>query len=89
MIYTPYACLRHYESKTRGLELTAEKAERIRKETEIFQDRWKKILSDGDPHYNQNLTFEKPDFSLSVLKCNIKEQKNESHAEFQMYEKGI
>ena len=66
VIYTPYACLRHYESKTRGLELTDEKAERIRKETEIFQDRWEKILRDGDPHYNPNLTLEKPDFSLKV-----------------------
>ncbi len=66
VIYTPYAQLYHYESRTRGLELTKEKAERVRRETEIFQKRWSALLRKGDPCYNPNLTLEKPDFSLRI-----------------------
>ena len=66
VIYTPYAQLYHYESRTRGLELTKEKAERVRRETEIFQKRWSTLLRKGDPCYNPNLTLEKPDFSLRI-----------------------
>lgn len=66
VIYTPYAQLYHYESRTRGLELTKEKAERVRRETEIFQKRWSAILQKGDPCYNPNMTLEKPDFSLRI-----------------------
>ena len=56
VIYTPYVQLYHYESRTRGLELTKEKAERVRRETEIFQKRWSTILQKGDPCYNPNMT---------------------------------
>ncbi|MDO4321357.1 MAG: glycosyltransferase family 2 protein [Lachnospiraceae bacterium] len=64
VIYTPYAQLFHYESRTRGLELTQEKAKRVKRETEVFQKRWSALLEKGDPCYNPNLTLEKPDFSL-------------------------
>lgn len=66
VIYTPYAQLFHYESRTRGMELTQKKAERVRRETEIFQKRWSAFLEKGDPCYNPNLTLEKSDFSLKV-----------------------
>lgn len=66
VIYTPHAQLYHYESRTRGLELTNEKAARIRRETAFFQERWKELLESGDPYYNPNLTLEKPDFSLKI-----------------------
>jgi GT2 family glycosyltransferase len=64
IVYTPYAKLFHYESRTRGLELTDEKAERIRRESAFFQKRWAELLQAGDPHYSPNLTLEKADFSL-------------------------
>lgn len=72
VLYTPYAQLYHYESRTRGLELTKEKAERVRRETEIFQDRWAAFLRRGDPCYNPNLTLEKSDFSLRIKDDNVK-----------------
>lgn len=64
IVYTPYAQLYHYESQTRGLELTDEKAERIRRESELFGKRWKAELESGDPCYSPNLTLEKSDYSL-------------------------
>ncbi len=66
IIYTPYAQLYHYESQTRGLELTDEKAERIRRESALFHNRWGGLLSQGDPFYNPNLTLEKADYSLKI-----------------------
>lgn len=64
IVYTPYAQLYHYESQTRGLELTDEKAERVRRESGLFRERWKEELENGDPCYNPNLTLEKADYSL-------------------------
>ncbi len=64
IVYTPFAQVIHYESATRGLELTAEKARRVKQEEERFQARWRKQLAEGDPFYNPNLTLEKNDYSL-------------------------
>ena len=67
IVYTPYAELYHYESKSRGLENTKEKVERFNSEIEYFSKKWKKELEAGDPYYNPNLTLEKHDFSLKIL----------------------
>lgn len=64
ILYCPQAEVYHYESRTRGLEMTKEKAERVKKEEDFFKYRWKDPLKEGDPFYNPNLTLEKPDFSL-------------------------
>lgn len=64
VLYTPFAQLIHYESATRGLELTKEKAQRANGEAEYFCRRWQKELAAGDPFYNPNLTLEKNDYSL-------------------------
>ena len=56
IVFTPYAELYHYESKSRGLEDTPEKEKRFRKEIALFQDRWTYILEHGDPYYNVNLS---------------------------------
>lgn len=66
IVYTPYAELYHYESKSRGLENTKEKVERFNAEVNYFAKKWKKELEDGDPYYNINLTLEKHDFSLKI-----------------------
>ena len=66
IVYTPYAELYHYESKSRGLENTKEKVERFNEEVNYFAKKWKKELEDGDPYYNINLTLEKHDFSLKI-----------------------
>lgn len=64
VVYTPYAELYHYESKSRGLEDTPEKVERFNSEVARFIERWNKELLAGDPYYNPNLTLDKADFSL-------------------------
>ena len=67
IVYNPYAELMHYESKSRGYEDTPEKVERFQSEIQRFHKRWEKILEEGDPYYNPNLTLDKCDFSLSIV----------------------
>lgn len=64
IVWTPYAELYHYESKSRGLEDTPEKQQRFAGEVQRFQTRWRKELDAGDPYYNPNLTLDRSDFSL-------------------------
>jgi len=63
IVFTPFAELYHYESKTRGYEDTPEKKARFAGETELCQALWKDVLEKGDPYYNPNLTLEREDFS--------------------------
>jgi len=64
IVFTPFAELYHYESKTRGYEDTPEKQERFRRESELLRQKWWEIFKKGDPYYNPNLTLDKEDFSL-------------------------
>ena len=64
VVYDPAAQLYHYESQTRGFEMSTQKAERVRREAEYFCQKWKEEIDRGDPFYNPGLTLEKPDFSL-------------------------
>ena len=67
IVWTPWAELTHYESKSRGPdEDTPEKQAFFRAETRKFQQRWSAFLSAGDPYYNPNLTRRKEDFSPRV-----------------------
>ncbi|MBY7668175.1 MULTISPECIES: glycosyltransferase [Vibrio] len=63
-VWTPYAELYHYESKTRGFEDTPEKEARFAKEVAYMRNRWGHRL-DADPCYNPNLTMAREDFSLA------------------------
>ena len=65
IVWTPYAELYHYESKSRGYEDTPEKERRFESEKDRFRSKWgDKILATGDPYYNPNLTLAREDFSL-------------------------
>lgn len=64
IVWTPYAELYHYESKSRGLDDTPEKQKRFEGEVKRFQERWAKELQAGDPYYNPNFTLDREDFSL-------------------------
>lgn len=64
VVFTSYAELYHYESKSRGNDSTPEKLERFRGEIDRFKEKWQKQLDDGDPYYNPNLTLTRDDFSL-------------------------
>ena len=63
-IFTPFAELYHYESISRGLDDTGEKAERYNRESEKFREKWKEELTKGDPYYNPNFSLDRSDFAL-------------------------
>ena len=67
IVFTPFAEFYHYESKSRGVEDTAEKRARFNSEVFRFQDKWGAELKKGDPYYNPNLTLDSENFAL---KCN-------------------
>lgn len=50
-VYTPYAALYHYESRTRGAE-DGEKRKRFELETALMQKRWHKQLAQCDPYHH-------------------------------------
>lgn len=64
IVWTPFAELYHYESKSRGNDDTGEKRKRFEGETIRFQTRWATELKAGDPYYNPNFSTEKEDFSV-------------------------
>lgn len=66
IVWTPFAELYHYESKSRGLEDTPEKQKRFKDEIDRFQAKWRQELENGDPYYNPHLTLQWEDFSLKT-----------------------
>lgn len=64
IVWTPFAELYHYESKSRGADEAPEARARFVGEVQRFQTRWAKELAAGDPYYNPNLTLDKEDFSI-------------------------
>ncbi len=66
VIWTPYAELYHFESKTRGFEDIRGKGSRLRREIKYFRGKWKHVLGKGDPYYNPNLNLDREDFSIKI-----------------------
>ena len=64
VVFTPYAELYHYESRSRGPEDTEQKRRRLSGEAERFREKWPEILEKGDPYYNPNLSLEDGSGSL-------------------------
>lgn len=64
IVWTPYAELYHYESKSRGYEDSPEKKKRFNGEVALFKKRWQKELKRGDPFYNPNLTLDAENFEI-------------------------
>ena len=64
IVWTPYAEMYHYESKSRGDEDSIEKQTRFKGEIDRFLDQWKDVLEAGDPYYNPNLTLDSRGFRL-------------------------
>ncbi|MDE6882429.1 MAG: glycosyltransferase family 2 protein [Lachnospiraceae bacterium] len=63
-VFTPFAELYHFESASRGLDNTGEKAQRYARESKAFRTRWKEVLEKGDPYYNVNFSLDRSDFAL-------------------------
>ncbi len=63
-IWTPYAEMIHYESVSRGPEVTEAQQTRFRSEIDYMIRTWDTWLQ-NDPAYNPNLTLEHEDYSLA------------------------
>ncbi len=68
IVYTPYAKLYHYESKTRGYEDTKEKQERFNNEIKIFTDKWQEEIDNKDPYFNKNFRLDSSKFIINTNK---------------------
>ena len=64
VVWTPFAELYHYESKSRGFDDTPEKIVRFKKEIDLFKARWHKEMEEGDPYYNKNLSLNCADYRI-------------------------
>lgn len=64
VIWTPFAELYHHESVSRGKALSRQQQAQAKSELRYMKSRWKYVLK-HDPAYNPNLSYERPDFSLS------------------------
>ena len=65
VIFTPYAQLYHYESENHGKEVGVG-TKRFIRERKLFCKRWKDLIKNGDPYYNQNLSRVNPVGKLRV-----------------------
>ncbi len=65
VVYTPYAVLCHYESKSRGLDKKGAAKERFDGERARLEARYTRFGLTHDPYYNPNLTLDREDFSES------------------------
>lgn len=65
-VFTPFAEGIHYESVSRGKDTAGENAARYDKECELFRNKWKEVLEQGDPYYNPNFTLDRSDYSLNI-----------------------
>ena len=58
IVFTPFAELYHYESKSRGLDTAPEKQKRLQGESKYIMRKWKKEMTEQpDPYYNPNFTL--------------------------------
>lgn len=62
-LWTPYATLFHYESKSRGYEDTPAKLKRFDSEVAAMKLKWSSSLN-SDPYYNPNLAVDAEAFTL-------------------------
>ncbi|OYO84923.1 hypothetical protein CG709_14640 [Lachnotalea glycerini] len=63
-VFTPFAELYHYESKSRGLDDKDEKAKRYNEEVAKFRQRWSTLLESGDPYYNVNFSLDSAEYKV-------------------------
>lgn len=67
IVYTPFSQWYHLESVSRGYDhLDSEKKARMDAETNYFKSKWRKVLAEGDPYYNPNLSLNKFDYSFKT-----------------------
>lgn len=64
LVYTPFAKLTHYESKTRGNDnIDPKKLENQIRESRYFQKKWCRRIFEGDEYYNRHLALDNDNFT--------------------------
>ncbi len=63
IVYNPYVELFHYESKSRGYEITEKQRERFNLECEKFKTKWGNYK---DPYYNENFSLDSCNYDIKV-----------------------
>lgn len=71
IVYNPYIEFMHYESKTRGYEVTPEKKARFEKESNNFKNKWKEQLKETDPYSNINFSNDNANCTIRTDKINL------------------
>lgn len=77
-IFTPFAELFHFESKSRELdsaEVSEQNAERYNQESALFREKWKNVLQAGDPYYNLNFSLDYSNYVLEDRRSQYELQK--------------
>jgi hypothetical protein len=68
-VFTPFAELFHYESASRGTDVTEaaskENADRYDRECALFKEKWKDVLDAGDPYFNPNFSLDHSNYVLA------------------------
>ncbi len=67
ILFTPYAELTHYESKSRGLDLQGAAKQRFAAEQARLLERYGRETLLHDPYYNPNLTLDTEDFAETAV----------------------
>ncbi len=68
-VFTPFAELFHYESRSRGDDTdgsSKERADRYDVEAARFREKWKDTLAKGDPYYNPNFSLDHSNYTLKA-----------------------
>ena len=68
-VFTPFAELFHYESASRGSDVSgedADRASRYEQESEAFRKKWAEDLEKGDPYFNPNFSLDYSNFTLKA-----------------------
>ena len=64
-VYVPHVKLYHFESKSRGYDISEEKKVRLEKESDYMREHWSSYL-EHDPCYNPNLTQVLEDYTYNI-----------------------
>ena len=64
IVYNPYVEMYHYESKSRGYNLSVEKQKKFEEECKNFKDKWGNYY---DPYYNINFSRKSCTYDLNIL----------------------
>ena len=65
VVWTPYAELIHYESKSRGTDDTPKKKARFEQEQQLFLERWHDELEAGDRYFSPSFLLDRNDFAIN------------------------